>query len=331
MSPTRLNGSGARRRRLAGAGVILAAAAGLGAQSQTGQNDPYRVASDVVSVYATVTGRDGQVVRDLAADDFQLTDNGRRQPIAVFSGAPQPVTVVVMLDCSGSMAASADRARRGAREFVSRLRPADRARIGNFGRHIRITPEAFTSDRDALHTVLDHDLQDSGGSPVWTAVDRSITALRSERGHRIVLLFSDGHDDPDVGQVVTDVKDVIHRTRYNGIMVYAIAFPRTDGPGILTPRGNGLFKPARPDVEVIKPHQALKELAAESGGGYFEPGPLDPLDKTFARIADELHQQYWLGFKADKLDGRTHAIGVTVRRPNVTVRARKSYVADPRR
>jgi VWFA-related protein len=325
MSPRRRGG----KRTLGLPALIVAAGAiAAGPRSDASQNQPapFRSAADIVSVFATVTDRDGRSVRDLSIADFQVTDNGRRQPIVVFSQGEAPITTVIMLDCSGSMTANADRVRDGAGEFVSRLGSQDRARIGNFARQIRLSPSNFTNDRDVLRRVLQYDLQDMGPSPVWTAVDRSITVLRAEPGRRVILLFSDGHDDPDLGQIVTEFRDVVHRARYNDIMVYAIAFPKITGLSLGQRRGQ-LFE-LQQKVEIEKPHSSLKQLAAETGGGYFELQPEDDLGPTFARVADELHQQYWLGFKASSLDGKVHSIGVKVRRSDVTVRARKSYVAD---
>jgi VWFA-related protein len=215
--------------------------------------------------------------------------------------------------------------RKAAVAFLDRLAPDDRTRIGNFGPEIRIAPPAFTSDREVLGQVLATDLQTLGlSSPVWTALDRSITALRTEPGRRVVLLFSDGHNETIAGQIATEVDDVIRRARYNGIMIYVIAFPYTSGRSPFAP-GVTVFGQA---VTTKKPHPALKEIAGETGGGYFELQPDDPLGPTFARVADELREQYWLGFAAPALDGRVHAIDVRVQRRGLTVRARRSYVAD---
>jgi Ca-activated chloride channel family protein len=68
-------------------------------------------------------------------------------------------------------------------------------------------------------------------------------------------------------------------------------------------------------------------LADEVGGSYFVLRSTDDLGQTFARVADELHQQYLLGFTPQALDGKTHRLDVRVRRPDLTVRARKNYVA----
>jgi hypothetical protein len=77
----------------------------------------------------------------------------------------------------------------------------------------------------------------------------------------------------------------------------------------------------------IRPDPSLKLLADEGGGGYFELRRKDDLSATFARVADELHHQYLLGFKAEALDGSLHRLEVRLRNPTWTARARKSYLA----
>ena len=76
-----------------------------------------------------------------------------------------------------------------------------------------------------------------------------------------------------------------------------------------------------------KPDPGLAKVAAESGGGYFELESTADLSATFARVAEELHRQYAMGFTPEKLDGKTHKLEVRVGRPGMTARARKSYQA----
>jgi VWFA-related protein len=76
------------------------------------------------------------------------------------------------------------------------------------------------------------------------------------------------------------------------------------------------------------PDPGLKDLAEATGGGYFEMNEKEDLVSIFTRIAEELHRQYWLGFKPAKLDGNSHKIEVKVQRSGAKVRARKSYVAE---
>jgi Ca-activated chloride channel family protein len=312
-----------------------------GAQPSAGQDQnpsAFRATTDLVSIYVTATDKSGRLVTDLARDDFEVRDNGKVQPLAMFSNDVQPFAAVVMLDCSGSMADEIDTVRQGASAFVSKLLPKDRARIGSFSREVRIAPEAFTSDHDALNRVLASDLQGLGPSPVWTAVDRSITALLPLTGRRVVLLFSDGHDDPARGQIKTDVKDVMWRSQVDGIMVYAIGFategswPSSSGRSIFQP-GAGPFRghagpTSNASSKTEPPDRSLRKLAEESGGGYFEMDETHDLSATFSQVAEELHRQYWLGFAPRALDGKVHSIEIRVKRSDVTVRARKSYVAQ---
>lgn len=313
---------------------LAAIVAALVLASVAAQEVQFRGRTDLVSVFVTVSDAAGHLVTDLKEADFQIFDNGKRQPISLFTADVQPVSVVVMLDRSGSLAQESDWVREAAAEFIKRLLPADRARIGNFSTEIRISPQTFTNDHAVLTRILRDDLQPVGPSPVWTAVDRSITALLPEKGRRVVLLFSDGIDAPLRNQVKTDVKDVMYRAQYDEIMVYAIGVAgqqvssqstiHADRSGRLHPTTVYTTKPGKPDPN-------LKLLATESGGGYFELDPLVSLSALFARVADELHRQYWIGFKAGQLDHKVHKLEVKVLRSGLTVRARKSYVADPGR
>jgi Ca-activated chloride channel homolog len=319
--------------------ILLLSLVAVTGAALAAQQAPFRGATDLVSVYATVTDHDGHLVTDLTRNDFTVYDNGTRQPITVFDNGIQPITIVVMLDRSGSMAENTALVRSAASEFVARLLPADRARIGSLGTEIRIEPDEFTGNHDTLLGILNGDLGGNGPSPIWTAVDRSISALVPQPGRRVVLIFSDGHDEPASNAMRTDVGDVMRRARSADVMIYAIGFPALVEPRHVSrwiPSGSpgSAFPPnlATAPFGVARyepPDPALKDLATDSGGGYFELKDNGDLGAIFARVADELHRQSWLGFPPARLDGKTHKLEVKVARHGVTVRARKSYVAQP--
>jgi VWFA-related protein len=238
-----------------------------------------------------------------------------------------------MLDRSGSMEENFSLVEGATERFVGELLPADRARIGNFSRQIVISPPTFTSDREAMLRILRHEMQPIGPSPIWTAVDRSITALLHEEGRRVVLLFTDGHDDPVRGQVSTELKDIIRRSEIDEVMVYTIGLADTEYASPLALHnhiGRIQLGTGGGKGKLLKPDPGLKKLAELSGGGYFELTWNDDLGVTFTRVADELHHQYALAFPPPKLDGDVHKLEVKVLRSGLTARARKSYVAEPR-
>jgi Ca-activated chloride channel family protein len=335
-------------RRLVVIGVLATAAAGVTAQ----QAPTFRGGTDLVSIYATVMDRDGRLVTDLTRDDFEIRDNGRRQPLALFTNDLQPFSAVIMIDRSGSMASHFEVVRQAAGTFVRHLLPGDRLRIGSFGDDIMLSPATFESDRETLLAILREDLPDAGASsPVWDSIDRSIAALREEAGRRVVLVFSDGKNtggaEPPLG-----VEEVIRRAQAHDVMVYAIGFSNTETyrpsqparpprrPPIVIPRPSpfptprrglpvsqwgGQRPPAR--TRLVPPDPGLERLAAESGGGYFALETSVGLDAIFARVAEELHRQYWLGFTPTTHDGTLHRLEVKVRRSGLTVRARRDYLA----
>ena len=88
----------------------------------------------------------------------------------------------------------------------------------------------------------------------------------------------------------------------------------------------GGFVAGRPQLE--KPDEGLPKIAAATGGGYFELTSARELASTFARVADELHHQYALGFAPEKLDGKMHDITVRLSRTDLVARARKRYLAS---
>src|SRR5436190_19454812 len=84
----------------------------------------------------------------------------------------------------------------------------------------------------------------------------------------------------------------------------------------------------RGQLQMEKPDEGLPKIAAATGGGYFELTSPRDLASTFAKVADELHHQYALGFTPEKLDGKIHELTVHLSNPDLTARARKRCLAS---
>jgi Ca-activated chloride channel homolog len=295
-----------------GAGMVLLVTAAIAVAAQ--QPPVFRAGTQTVSLFATVTDATGRLIPQLAKEDFEVLDNNKPQTVTLFVNDIQFIKVVVLLDESGSMVNNLDRVKDGAEQFLLRLLPQDRARIGSFEDKITVSPE-FTSDRDALIRFLQEKLQYGNGTRLWDAVDTGMSALSGLEGRRVVLVFTDGGDDPGPGKHVK-YDTVLKRAEAEGYMVYAIGFHSKCRCGY-----NGRMIETDPDP-------SLKKIAAESGGGYFELKEGADLSSTFTRVAQELHSQYVIGFTPESRDGKLHALQVRVRRPGMTARTRKSYIAS---
>jgi Ca-activated chloride channel family protein len=262
----------------------------------------FRSTSRIVPIYATVQSRDGRLVADLTRDEFRVFEDGEERRLTVFDNAPQKITVAVMFDMSGSMAQQYMHIRRAADALVAALWPDDRARIGTIGGEPAISP-LLTSDKAVLRRVIEEELWPGGPTPLWSAADRAMTSLNGEAGRRVVMLFTDGDDAPSPFVGKSDLATATHHAEQGGFLIYAVGFP-----------GRALSA-------------KITSLADSTGGGHFTVHGHDDLPSTFARVMDELHHQYVLGFPSDLADGRVHAVDLQTTRANTKVRARRSYVA----
>lgn len=307
-----------------------------GRQEDPARQEPaFRIGVRTVAVFATVRDLGGSLATDLTRDDFEIYDNGKPQAIALFERGVQPITLVMMLDRSGSMMGNFNLVRSAAEQFVGQLLPGDRVRIGSFANRIQLDPRDFTSSKRDLIAILRTELQEPGPTPLWNAVNVAITALQHQEGRRVVLVFTDGVDRPSSSNNVS-LHEAIKHAEEEDVMVFAIGLAgrigrgRRGGGGVGGAGGfgglggSGVFGPP---PETTKPDPGLPRIALATGGGYFELTSANNIGATFTRIADELHRQYALAFMPPSFDGKTHKLDVKVKRPDMIVRARKSYFA----
>ncbi len=293
--------------RMTAAAVVVTAL--IAATTGLAQQQPlFRSGTELVDLYVTVTDGNGRLVPNLTREDFAIFDNDQPQELVLFENEVRPITVVVMLDTSASMTPSLNLLKAGAEQFLIRLLPDDKGRVGAFNDKVQVEPAAFTGDRDVLIDslkVLDF------GNPtrLFDGVVAGLDALQDVDGRRVVLVFTDGDDTAsEAGS-----RDVMDRAVAEDVMIYAIGLEMNYFNGRRQVR-------SRPD-------RNLKKFAEETGGGYFELEETAELGPTFTRVAQELHSQYVLGFTPQKRDGKLHELKVRLKPRGMRARARRSYIA----
>jgi Ca-activated chloride channel family protein len=269
----------------------------------------FKVSTNSVALYATVTDATKRLVPDLGQEDFEVYDNGKLQTLTQFDNRPLPITVVVMLDTSGSMTLALDLVKSAAEQFLLRLLPEDQGMVGAFNDKIEFHPEGFTNSRDELVRSL-KELDFGYPTRLYDAVNESMAQLNGIPGRKVVLVFTDGDDNASkVGS-----GNVTDRGREEDVMVYSIGLENEYFDGARRVRSS--------------PDRGLRRLSEETGGGFFLLKKTDELTSTFTRVAQELHSQYVLGFTPQVLDGKVHKLEVRLKKPGMTARARKSYLAS---
>jgi VWFA-related protein len=309
------------------AAIIVAITLASAPQART-QAPPFRGTSDNVPVFVTVTDKNRRLVTHLGRDDFEVRDEGQVRPMTVFDNSPQPVRIIVLLDVSGSMTGNLPLLIDACRQLVAHLSPDDRARVGTFGHDVTISP-AFTRDTAALLSALPTMIDPSAPTPLWRAADQAIGDFGEAEGRRVVLLLSDGKDSgPMFGRkYVSELEAVDHAVRED-VMIYGIAMHSRPPNSVFAPQaGQNLASLMAADL----PDPGLARASEDTGGGYVEIRPRQDLGAAFAEVADELHQQYLLGFTPSRHDGKRHTIEVRLKTKGASARARKAYVAPTAR
>jgi VWFA-related protein len=303
------------------AGLCLAAAPGAFAQSPVSSPSPtpppfkLEVDVDVVSVTAVVHDKAGRFVPGLGPKDVEVYEDGVRQEVSFFqeaSGAAEqkiPLSVVLVLDSSGSMAKSMRFLREAAITFISKLEEVDSGLIVQFNESVKGSAE-FTGDVDRLEQFVES-LQAWGGTALYDAVHYGLGRVRDKPGRKAVIVFSDGADHNSS----TPEQEVVDYARSVEATVYSILIKGEEGLLGRSPRG------------------FLRKIAQETGGSFFSPDKVGDLVKVFSGISDELHHHYLLAYTPKKApDGIWRTIEVRlVNRKEAQVRVRKGYFAVKRR
>jgi VWFA-related protein len=266
---------------------------------------------NVVSVTAVVFDKAGRFVEGLTPKDVTLYEDDVPQELMYLLAAKGgeekiPLSVVLVLDASGSMKQNLHFLQEAATSFLNKLQDVDQALVVQFNESLKGSAE-FTDDLDRLEQFVEA-LQAWGGTSLYDAVHYSLGRVASQPGRKALIVFSDGADTTSTLQE----KDVVEYARAVEATVYSIGIEGM-GPGG-TPRG------------------FLKRIANETGGEAFFPDKVGDLIRIFAGISEELHNHYALAYTPRRApDGSFRKIRMTVDRKDVEVRVRKGYYALKKR
>ncbi len=297
-----------------GAAVLTVSVSG--AQSRP-PGPSFRAETELVRITATVTNTLGEPVTDLRREDFTLADNGARQDIALFARDPAtPVSVLVLLDISGSMELNFEAIRDGLRAFLAGIRDDDQIGLMTFADTVHLV-SPLGGSRDRLMGSLDG-LHSGGSTALYGGIVQGLRLLEQARHpKKVLLLLTDGNDTK--GRV--DRGDAVGAFNRSDALVYGIGLGHGSPGSFLS-----LFDRGRMRV--------MRSFASASGGrAELVPNPDgmrgDLVSEMIAAYGRELHQQYTLGYypSARGASKKKHTVRVVVNRPGMVVRARSVYRA----
>src|SRR5262245_16279632 len=275
-----------------------------------------RIKTNLVSVPVSVTDNNGNIIRNLTAEDFVLEEDGVPQQIQML-GEPgkAPIELSLLFDVSRSIRNRFDFEREAAGRFLRAvIKPGDAVSVFSIGITPKLSIQRTENVENSIAATLAIQPTEESTAFFDTVVkasrylsDNAVTGAR-----RVMVVLSDGEDTNSERFRLGDAQRELQRS---DSLFYAI---NQSGPYI---RLNKI----RP-----KGHEGMVKLANETGGVAFLPDRIEDLTQVFNQIAAELQAQYLIGYYSsnDKNDGQLRKIGVHVpRQPELRIRARKGYYA----
>jgi Ca-activated chloride channel homolog len=276
------------------------------------------VESRLVNVALNVVDENGSPVSGLTVDDFELTEDGKPQKIAVFEKeSSTPLSIVIAMDASESVLSDRGLERDAARKFLRGLvRPQDRVDLMAFSDAVdEIVP--FTNDVHAVESGIGRIERGSSTAlydAIYLASQRLAQAPRVPNERRVVVLITDGENTTSHGNYGA----ALEQAQRAGAMIYSlIIVPIAADAG----RNEG-------------GEHALIQMAHDTGGKFYYVEDKRDLQPAFAHVSEDLRTQYTIGYYAPQKGADSSGlrqIGLELKNPALrakyTLRYRTSYYA----
>ena len=303
--------------------VVLATGLTAGQlQTREQQNVQFRVGVYLVPLSVTARDEAGNIIHDLRPDEFQVSEDGVEQQVVHFGHHESPISVVVLFDKSGSMAdEKVMHAKDAVVNFTRALQPQDEVLVMAFGDAVdqlgQFGLDAKTIERETKRIHVE------GGTRLYDAVIEGATSIATpnRKEKRAILILSDGEDTASRARL----DDAVEAVRKAEVPVYAIGIETGGEPSGPWTRNDSIWTRLRGPGAT----DALKRLTDGTGGWTFPIVAAKRCKEVCLLVADELRNQYLLGYYStnETRDGRWRTITVRTTRSGVTLTTRAGYYA----
>jgi Ca-activated chloride channel homolog len=285
------------------------------------QTKVFKGAIEMVPLTVTVTDASGKYVTGLTDSDFTVFEDGIHQPLSFFASDEIPLDVGFVVDTSASMRPDLALVKQAASGLIQRMREGDRGAVVEVKGAARI-PQPFTGDHALVQRAI-QGLSTSGNTALYDGLYVILRTFETERRQnpemrrQVLVLLTDGVDN---GSHLS-FDDVMDLARRVGVNIYIIAI-----------RDQFALGPRQTRQQLLlQAEYSMRTVAREAGGRSFFPKSSAELPAIYAAIADELANQYELGYVPSRTGGDGGFRRVMVRVPpavNASARTRSGYYAS---
>jgi len=234
-----------------------------------------RQETDEVMLHASVVDDKQRLVTNLERNAFSVFEDGKPQQIISFHHVDIPVAMGIVIDNSGSMREKRAKVNQAALNLVRSSNPKDEVFVVNFNDE-QYLDQDFTNNLLKLKEALEK-IDARGGTALFDAVVASADHLKQygRLEKKVIFIVTDGEDNASSETLEQAVKQL---QQENSPSIYAI--------GIL---GD--------EEHPRRAKKALEVLAQRTGGMAFFPRTLDEVDAISRTIANDIRNQYAIGYK----------------------------------
>jgi VWFA-related protein len=247
-------------------------------------------------------------------------DNGVPQKVHLLDHGEMPLSTMLLLDVSGSVAGEElDHLRAAAHAYLEELEPKDEVGLMTFTYDMRLR-KSLGHDRAELHRILNESME-KGDTSLHDALYAGVRYVEAQAGRPLIVLFTDGLDRTSW----LTQSEVLEMLKASDAVVYAVGVP-VRPIAALKVGGRSLCRQAE-----LTPGKFLRGITRQTGGRTWFLEADSNLKSIFLSILKEMKNRYLLSYRPEgvELDG-WHSLEVNLRgRKADEVRARPGYLARP--
>ncbi len=281
------------------------------------QDSEYRLTVDVqlVQLPVSVSDKKGNPFHGLRQNHFAVYEDRILQDISLFMEEDVPLSVGLVIDTSNSMKNMLDNVDAAALTFIRNRNPVDETAIISFSHSVQVE-QPFTRDVEQLERGLDG-IARGGSTRLYDAIVVASAYVERFAAHRkkVLVVISDGEDNGSRNSL----KDVLKVIGEAKVTLYTVGL-MSDGFA----------------ATYDNPRRTLKKLAEITGGRSFFPRKVKEIESICRQIADDLRNQYTIGYRPSNLnlDGSWRKVEVRLvppeKSPRLTLRTKQGYYAPLR-
>ena len=279
----------------------------------------FRSGIDVVALNVVVTDAQQKFVTGLSAGDFAVYEDGVQQDVSFFAATAVPLDLAILLDTSASMSDKIETVQTAAIGFTQTLRAGDRLIVVDIKDATRILHPIDGDPAASADAILS--TVPRGGTALYNGLYMTLKELVKQRRangevrRQAIAVLSDGQDTASL----MGFDDVMAVAKEAGISIYTITLRSAYRIRAATEGSAPRFSESE---------YSMKSLAQETGARAFFPTDISELAGVYGSIAEELSNQYALGYssKNPKQDGAFRRVIVRIAgMPGVHIRTRSGY------